>query len=106
MSRQTSSVKIRIQGDEYTIRSDAAPDHTRAVAEYLDNAITRVASSSNLVETHKAAILAALQVTDELLREREATRALTREMVALSEDVRRLLPPAKRTSVPVSAVEQ
>ena len=102
MTGKTQSVKIRIQDEEYTIRSDAAPDHTRAVAEYLDHAITRVAASSHLVETHKAAILAALQVTDELLREREATKALTREMVALSDDVRRLLPPAKRVSVPVA----
>jgi cell division protein ZapA len=106
VTAKTHSVKIRIQDEEYTIRSDAPPDHTRAVAEYLDNAISRVASSSNLIETHKAAILAALQVTDELLRERAATRDLTREMLALSEDVRRLLPPAKRTSVPVAAVEE
>ena len=32
MTGKTQSVKIRIQDEEYTIRSDAAPDHTRAVA--------------------------------------------------------------------------
>jgi cell division protein ZapA len=48
------------------------------------------------VETHKQAILAALAITDELFQARRGDRDVAARMQALSEDVARLLPPAKR----------
>jgi cell division protein ZapA len=68
------------------------------VAEYVDDAIRRVMDSGSVVETHKAAILAALQITSELFAERAARDALDTEMRGLCSDVMRLLPPAKRAS--------
>lgn len=95
MSEKRHVVRVTIVGDEYTIRSDATPEHTRAVAEYLDAAIRRVLDATN-VEKHKAAMLAALQITDELLRERATAKSAEASIVALSAEVRRWLPPAKR----------
>jgi cell division protein ZapA len=89
-------VKVQIVGEEYTIRSDASPEHTRAVAQYVDVAIKRVLNTTPVVETHKAAILAALQITDELFKARESGSALNGAIEALSAEVRRWLPPAKR----------
>jgi cell division protein ZapA len=83
-------------GEEYTLRSDASPEHTRAVAEHVDRAIRQVMSSASAVETHKAAILAALQITDELFRARGDAEELAGSMRELSAEVRRWLPPAKR----------
>jgi cell division protein ZapA len=51
-----------------------------------------------VVETQKAAILAALQITDELFGEQTARRELDDEIRALSADVSRWIPPAKRPS--------
>jgi cell division protein ZapA len=48
------------------------------------------------VESSRAAILAALQITDELFRARAAQRELDESMQSLSSEVRRWLPPAKR----------
>ena len=42
------------------------------------------------------AILAALQITDELFRERAAVELLTSDIRQLASDIRPLLPPAKR----------
>jgi cell division protein ZapA len=89
-------VKVQIVGEEYTIRSDASPEHTRAVAQYVDHAIKRVLNTTPVVETHKAAILAALQITDELFKARESGESLDGALDALSAEVRRWLPPAKR----------
>lgn len=97
MSAQRSSVKVNIAGQELTIRSDATPEHTRAVAAYLDKAIRELMNSGVVVESSRAVILAALQITDELFRERNKQRALNESMRALSSEVRRWLPPAKRT---------
>ncbi len=91
-----TSVRISIVGEEYSIRSDETPEHTRAVAEYVDAAIRRVITSGGTVETHRAAILAMLQITDELFKTRESSAELASGMRALSVDVRRWLPPAKR----------
>jgi cell division protein ZapA len=89
-------VRVTIVGEEYTIRSDASAEHTEAVARYVDSAIRRIRSNAPPVEAHKVAILAALQITDELFRLREEADALASGMHALSNDVRRWLPPTKR----------
>lgn len=91
-----TSVKVTIVGEEYTIRSDTPPEHTRAVAEYLDSAIKRVLHGGQVVDTQKAAILAALQITDELFRAHAASVELTGGVHELSGEMRRWLPPAKR----------
>ena len=92
-----TSVRVSIVGDEYTLRSDAPEAHTRAVAEYVDRVIRQVLSTGAVVETHKAAILAALQITDELLRARADTDEFVTRTQGLAADVRRLLPPTKRS---------
>lgn len=96
MMDQRAVVKVRIMGDEYTLRTEASPDHTRAVAEYVDRTIRAITASGATVETHRAAILAALQITDDLFRERAAADAMTVELRQLASDIRPLLPPAKR----------
>ncbi|HKH92707.1 MAG TPA: cell division protein ZapA [Gemmatimonadaceae bacterium] len=96
MTTKKTSVKVEILGESYAIRTEAAPEHTRAVAEHLDRAIRQILSGGAVIETNRAAILAALQITSELFQEREANHAITGAMQSLSGDVRRMLPPAKR----------
>jgi cell division protein ZapA len=96
MSDKRHVAKVSIVGEEYTIRSDATPEHTRAVAAHLDREIRKVLGANALIETHKAAILAAMQITDELFRERTMARVVEEELRGLGSEVRRMLPPAKR----------
>jgi cell division protein ZapA len=91
-----SSVRVSILGDDYTIRTDAPPAHTRDVAAHVDRVIKQVMASGTVVETHKAAILAALQITDELFRARAEARELGSRTQELAAEVRRWLPPTKR----------
>lgn len=96
MKDRKTVVKVRIVGDEYSIRTDQSADHTRAVAEHVDRTI-RAIMEAGVNKTSKAAILAALQITDELFKEREGSDDVTREIRQLANDIRPLLPPAKRT---------
>jgi len=89
-------VRVRIVGEEYTLRTEATTSHTEAVAEHVDRTIRAIISSGATVETHKAAILAALQITDELFRERSAADEITSDLRQLAADLRPLLPPAQR----------
>jgi cell division protein ZapA len=96
MSEKRHVVKVTIVGDEYTIRSDVSPEHTRAVAEYLDQNIRGVLDAQARIEPGKAAILAALQITDELFRERAAVQQIGDSIRDLGAEVRHWLPPTKR----------
>lgn len=97
MSKKTV-VKVTIGSDEYTLRSDRPPEYTRSVAEHVDRALKDVLSVGPIVETQKAAILAALAITDELFQSRQAQREMAHRLTALSADLARLIPPAKRVS--------
>jgi cell division protein ZapA len=90
------SVKVEILGESYAIRTEAPLEHTKAVAEHLDQAIRRILAGGSVIAANRAAILAALQITSELFETREASAAVTTAMQGLSADIRRLLPPAKR----------
>jgi cell division protein ZapA len=97
MTAKRHSVKVSILNEEYAIRSDTPPDHTRAVAQYVDRAIRQVMNSGLVVDTNRAAILAALQIAGELFEARASAEELTSSLRVLSEDIRPLLP-AKRTT--------
>ena len=96
MSGKKHSVKVTILNEDYTIRSEASPDFTRAVAQHLDQLIRQVQMNGLVVETNRAIVLAALQVTSELFEARAASEELSGSMAVLASDVRRLLLPAKR----------
>ncbi len=91
-----AAVRVIIGGEEYAVRSELPAEYTREVAAYVDAALKRVRDSLPTVETHKAAILAALAITDELFQARRGDRDLAGRMTALADDLARLLPPAKR----------
>ena len=96
MSATRYSTRVTICGEEYAIKSDTPPEHTRKVAAYVDKAIRDVMSSAGVVDAHKAAILAALSITDELFRERGGSLEMAELMNGLSGELRRWLPPGKR----------
>ena len=93
------AVRVRICDEEYTVRSDLDPEYTRQVAAYVDQAIRRVLHAGPMVETHKAAILAALTIADELFDARKQQSEMAQRLKGLSGDLARLLPPQKRQSV-------
>ena len=98
MSTKKNLVRVSILDEEYAIRSDESPEHTREVAAYLEEAIRKVLETGSVVETGRATILAALQITGELFEARQG-QDITRRLKGLSSEVRRLLPPTKRGEI-------
>jgi cell division protein ZapA len=91
-------VSVTIQGAEYTLRTETSPDDARAIAEYVDQVISETMESGARIESHKAAILAALRIAGELFEARAQADELAADMGALSDEIRPWLPPAKRNS--------
>ncbi len=96
MSAKKHTLRVTILNEEYAIRSDTPPEHARAVAEHLDQAIRKVMASGTVVESNRAVVLAALQMTAELFEARAALASTNESIATLGEYVRPLLPPAKR----------
>lgn len=90
------AVRVTICDEDYTVRSEREPDYTRQVASYVDAAIRRVLQAGPMVESHKAAILACLAITDELFEARKHQQEMAGRLKQLTGDVARLLPPTKR----------
>jgi cell division protein ZapA len=96
MTSRKNVVKVNILGGEYTLRTEATPEHARAVAAYVDKTIAETMQSAQMVESHKAAILAALRIAGDLFEGRDEAARLAASMRELSAEIRPWLPPAKR----------
>ncbi len=77
-------VTVVIGGEEYKLRSDATPEYTRDCAAFVDRTLAELLQGSNLIEGHKAAILAALSITDQLFQARGELEMLRAEIARLS----------------------
>lgn len=102
MSTKKHTLRLTILNEEYAIRSDTPPENARAVADYLDQAIRKVMSTGAVVDSNRAVVLAALQMTAELFEANAALAATNQSIDDLSEFVRPLLPPAKRQPAPAA----
>jgi cell division protein ZapA len=65
-------VKINLFGTEYQIASETNVGHTQEVARYVDAKMREVASSLSLRSVSTIAVLAAVNLADELRKESES----------------------------------
>jgi cell division protein ZapA len=77
--QQKSSVTVRIGGEDHIIRANVEAEYTRRCAEWVDDRISEIKTQLGLIESHKAAILAALSITDELFQAQGQAKALRKE---------------------------
>jgi cell division protein ZapA (FtsZ GTPase activity inhibitor) len=83
MAAEKNVVTVVIAGDEYHIRAEATPEYTRECARYLDATITEITRSSRTVmDPHRAAILAALSLADQLFQTRRELEAVNTDCAA------------------------
>ena len=76
----TRSLVINIAGQRYVVRSDADQAYLKSLAEYVDQQISEVKQTSKPVAPHRHAILAALNIADELFQERLQRKVLKQKV--------------------------
>jgi cell division protein ZapA len=91
MSGDRAAVTVRIAGEEHTIRANAEPEYTRRCARLVDERIAQIRSMSGLIETHKAAILAALSIADEYFQAVEEADRVRKDTASRATDLLRRL---------------
>jgi cell division protein ZapA len=82
-----ASVTVRIAGEEHTIRANAEPAYTKKCAKLVDERIQEIRSKSRLLESHKAAILAALSIADEYFQARDEAERIRTDVGARTADL-------------------
>ncbi|MFH1943804.1 MAG: cell division protein ZapA [bacterium] len=70
MSSDQNVLKVRIYGADYPVRGKADANYIKAVADYVDKKMREVDKNVRVDSSLKVAILASLNITDELFRER------------------------------------
>ena len=71
MDYSTRVVKVEIHGQEYAIRSGLDPKYVAELAAYVDEKIRAASRESPAGDTLKLAVLAALNIADEVFRIRD-----------------------------------
>ena len=73
MSEENNQVKISIFGQEYSVKAPADPDYIKKIAQYLDEKMREVQSGfSSTQSSTRIAILAGMNITDELFTARQS----------------------------------
>jgi cell division protein ZapA len=62
----TQSYKVVIYNQTYSLRSAHDPDYIHELADYVDKRMNEIARATMTVDSLRVAILAALQIADEL----------------------------------------
>lgn len=91
MNETTEILKVKIFGTEYPLRVQSDANYIRAVASYVDKKMREVYESKPERTPFQIAILAALNITDELMQARgkqaEAYSELEQRLRNLTETI-------------------
>lgn len=68
------TVTVEIYGEPYAIKTDDDPSYVREVASLVNTKMQEITATGKVVTTSKIAILAALNIADELMKTRIAQR--------------------------------
>ena len=74
--------EVEIFGERYVLRASDAPGYLQQVAEYVDGKFREVAKESPALVSSKVAVLASLNIADDLFKRDEAARRLEEELIA------------------------
>jgi cell division protein ZapA len=80
--------EVKILGQRYKVRSDEGEDYIQELASFVNDQIADVQKSSKSVATHNVAILAALNIADDLFKLRDQDAQFQKEV---KERIRRIL---------------
>ncbi len=84
-------VTVEIHGQRYPIRSSLDPDYVLRLAAYVDQKITAAADNTPTGDSLRLAVLAALNVADEMFRMRERTQAIDSQIAERASELEEIV---------------
>ncbi len=74
--------EVQIFGERYALRATDSPEYLNRVAEYVDGKFHEVAKESPALTPVKVAVLASLNIADDLFKKDEAKERIQNELLA------------------------
>lgn len=90
-SNPNQTAKVVIYNQTYSLRSDHDSAYIQELAEYVDQRMNEIARATMTVDSLRVAILAALQIADELFQSRNEMKETERELAERSTKYAELL---------------
>jgi cell division protein ZapA len=87
----TNVVPITIQGQQYPIRTSLDPEYVLRLAKFVNEKMSAASDSTPSGDSVRLAVLAALNIADELFRCRDATDQRNGQLAERTEELERLL---------------
>jgi cell division protein ZapA len=84
-------IPVQIHGQRYPVRSSLEPEYVARLAQFVDEKIRAAADSTPTGDSLRLAVLAALNIADELFRCRDADQARSGELAERAGELERLL---------------
>ncbi|MDH5174400.1 MAG: cell division protein ZapA [Elusimicrobiota bacterium] len=92
LKKDEYKIPVKIYNREFIIEGgNWDPLYISALAKYVDEQMNRIANTSNIVDTSRVAVLAALNIADELFRLRESKDTSGQEISKRSDELVKLL---------------
>jgi cell division protein ZapA len=91
MPNEGRVIPVEIAGQRYPIRSALDPEYVARLATYVDEKMRAAADSTPSGDSMRLAVIAALNVADELFRCRDANRARNGELAERTQELERIL---------------
>jgi len=84
-------VTVQIGGQRFALRGDQDEKNMREMAAYVDSRMKELQKQTRTADTQSLAVLAALQITEELFKERQERIELKRRVREKSDALLRLV---------------
>jgi cell division protein ZapA len=88
---ESTVISVEIHGQRYPIRSALTPDYVARLAGYVDDKMRAAGETAPTGDSLRLAVLAALNIADELFRCRDATLAKDGQLAERAGELERLL---------------
>ena len=85
--KKENLVEIKVLGKTFTVKTDAEEAHIQEVARYVNDKIDEILKKTRTVSSLNVAILTALNIADDFLKEKEKRLTLLREVGMRSKDL-------------------
>lgn len=88
---KSNRVEAKIFGSEYVITGDASEEYIRSITFYVDKKMRELAKSFPTASPEKIAVLAAINIADELFQYKETSSHVNQELASTYESKARKL---------------
>ena len=86
MNEELRSIRVSIFGRDYNVKGGSDEDYVRELAEYVDSVMKDIADKAGALSSGRIAILAALNIADEMHKERRRFNEFVDEMIQELQD--------------------